>query len=110
MSSFTRSAAVAALAALIAACHTTQSLTQQALAVQSAADEQVAVTRFDRDLDQAASYHVHKDGFVVIRFKDSAASEDYTAAVSELRSKPSISGMRAQQGGREVCILSHGRR
>jgi len=93
----------------LVACNTAQSLTQEEMAIQNAADEQVALTLFERDLDNSASYNVHKDGFVVIKFKQSVPERDYTAAVDKLRSNPSISGVRAEQGGREVCILKHGR-
>lgn len=94
----------------LAGCNSNQTLSEQERAVQAAADEQVALTLFDADLDRAASYNVHKDGFVVIRFKREVAADAYTDVVDRLRSNPRISGVRAEQGGREVCILGHGRR
>jgi len=60
-----------------AACNTTESLTKEELAVQNAADTQVAMVLFERDLDKAASYNVHKDGYVVIKFKNDVPSADY---------------------------------
>jgi len=94
---------------LLSACNSTQSLTKQEYAVQSAADEQVAQILFARELDGTASYNVRKDGYVVIKFRDDVTQQAYTAAVTEMRQNPAISGVKAKQGGREVCILKHGR-
>lgn len=61
---------------------------------------------FENNLDQTASYHVHPDGSVVIKFGDSVSSGTYKKVVETLRSNPAIHGVRAEQNGVEVCSLS----
>jgi len=94
---------------LISGCNTTESLTREELAIQNAADEQVALILFERELEGSTSYNVHKNGHVVIKFKEDVWESDYTAAVAEMRKNPAISGVTAKQGGRAICVLRHGR-
>ena len=72
---------------------------------QTKADAVVSGLLFENDMNAHASYNIRKDGFVVIKFDDSIASKDYTRVVESLRSSDELSGVRAEQGGREVCIL-----
>jgi hypothetical protein len=90
---------------LLSGCAGQQSLSQEEIEIQNKADLVVSGLLFDRELDQTASYNVRKDGFVVIKFDKSVPSETYTRVVEMLRSNPDIRGVRAEQGGREVCKL-----
>ena len=87
-------------------CTSQQSLTQEEMAIQNRADAVVSNLLFEEELDQAASYNVHKDGYVVIKFAKSVPSGTYTRVVEMLGSSPGIRGVRAEQGGREVCKLT----
>ena len=78
-------------------------------ALMDAADRAVSEALFDAEVDASTSYNVHKDGFVVIRFGGGVPSDVYTSVVAQLRADERINGVKAEQGGREVCILSHGR-
>ena len=87
-------------------CASQQSLTPEEMAIQNRADAVVSNLLFEEELDQGASYNVRKDGFVVIKFAKSVPSDTYTRVVEMLRSSSDIRGVRAEQGGREVCKLT----
>lgn len=87
-------------------CASEQALTQQERQTQGSADAAVAGILFENNLDQAASYRVHPDGSVVVKFGDSVSSSTYNKVVDQLRSNPAIHGVRAEQNGVEVCSLS----
>ncbi|WP_156521188.1 hypothetical protein [Halothiobacillus diazotrophicus] len=97
---------VALLAMQLAGCAAQQSLTQAEIQTQNKADAAVAGILFENNLDQTASYHVHPDGSVVIKFADSVSSSTYNKVVDTLRANPAIHGVRAEQNGVEVCSLS----
>lgn len=105
LSKVCRRMAILALIALLISCGGQQILSEQQRVRQDAADAQVAQILFKYELDQQASYNVRKDGFLVINFGPDVAIRVYTAVVEELRASPAIAGVRAQQSGREVCIL-----
>ena len=73
--------------------------------LQGEADNVVSSLLFDKELDSNASYNIRKDGFVVIRFDESVSEQRYTEAVRLLRSSDNVKGVRAEQGGAEVCPL-----
>lgn len=89
---------------LLSACQSNE-LTPQELAIQNAADAKTAATLFDYELDNHASYNVHNDGSVIIKFDKSVTMHDYTAVVDSLRASPEIQSVYATQGGRQVCPL-----
>ena len=89
-----------------AGCADQNSLTQEEIQIQSKADAVVSGVLFEKELDEKASYNVHKDGFVVIKFDKSVSSKKYTEIVNYLRSSSEINGVRAEQSGREVCPIS----
>ena len=100
---------LAAMMFTLSACVGSHEVTPEQVAIMDAADEAVATALFDAEVDAATSYNIHKDGFVVIRFAGSVPGHVYTRVVSELRADPRITGVRAEQGGREVCVLRQGR-
>jgi hypothetical protein len=81
------------------------SLTHDQIETQNRADAVVSNVLFKHELDEAVSYNIHKDGFLVVRFAQSVPTQKYTEVVDILRSSPDIRGVRAEQGGREVCAL-----
>ena len=97
---------ICGLAALVfSACVDRNTLTSEQMELQGKADDAVAGILFENEIDTKASYNIHKDGFVVIKFHDSVPEEIYTRAVDEMRSSTLISGVDAWQGGRNVCVL-----
>lgn len=100
----------AAIALLLAGCVGNDSLTREEMGIQNRADAVVSQLLFERELDTTASYNVHKDGFVVIKFDASVPPARYTEIVDTLRASPDIRGVRAEQSGREVCPLQPFRR
>jgi len=94
---------------LLAGCVNSNEVTQEQLARMDLADQAVSVALFEAEVDAATSYNVRKDGFVVIRFAKDVTDDVYTRVVAQLRSDERISGVRAEQGGREVCVLKQGR-
>jgi hypothetical protein len=80
-------------------------LTEEEIRIQGLADSEVAAILFDSGLDNHASYNVHKDGGVVIKFDQSVSEKDYTAVVEALRGTQAIKSVYATQGGRQVCPL-----
>lgn len=93
----------------LSACVDQNTLTREEIETQNKVDSIVAGTLFEHELDTLASYNVRKDGFLVIKFDKSVTRKKYTQVVDQLRSNTDINGVRAEQSGREVCILS-GRR
>lgn len=96
--------AIALLTAL-AACSSNDVLTKEEIRIQNAADAEVANVLFDRELTDTASYNVHKNGHVVIRFDESVKSAVYTEVVDTLRANAAIKSVYAEQAGKEVCAL-----
>lgn len=96
---------VALLTVQLWGCANQQSLTKAERETQSRADAAVAGILFESDLNEAASYKVRKDGFVMIEFAGSVPQQKYTDVVKMLRSSPEIHGVRAEQEGQEVCPL-----
>ena len=93
------------LCAILLGCASNNVVTQEQIETQNAADREVAAALFERDLTVRASYNVHNDGFVVIKFGHSVAPKAYTEVVQALRDNRLIKGVRAEQEGREVCSL-----
>ncbi len=73
------------------------------IALQNKVDSIVAQELFARKLDEHASYNVHTDGFVAIKFDEEVTFQTYYDLVEWMRAKPEIKGVRASQMGREVC-------
>ncbi len=90
---------------LLTACQSNE-LSPEEIALQDAADERVSSLLFEQNLDNHASYNVHKDGSVIIRFDRNVSSERYTDIVQKLRAAPEISSVYAEQGGQQVCPLN----
>ena len=88
---------------LLSGCASEQVVTQEQMAFQNKIDGMVAQEIFARRLDEHASYNVHPDGFVAIKFDDSVTFQAYTDLVEWMRARPEIKGVRASQMGREVC-------
>ncbi len=90
---------------LLAGCVSENSLTKEEIAIQSAADYEVASLLFDKNLSGNASYNVRSNGFVVIAFDQSVSETAYQDVVDALRSRKAIKGVHAEQEGVEVCPL-----
>ena len=90
---------------IITACSSQNVLTAQEIKIQNAADSVVAELLFEKELEVTASYHVRKNGVVVIRFDKSVPDTLYTEVVNTLRSNSKIAGVLAEQEGVEVCPL-----
>lgn len=88
----------------LTACQSNE-LTAEEIASQNAADAEVAAVLFDNEMDNYASYNVHKDGSVIIKFDKSVPSQAYTSVVDILRSKKEINDVFATQSGYEVCPI-----
>ncbi|MCB1775171.1 MAG: hypothetical protein KDI88_16275 [Gammaproteobacteria bacterium] len=93
-------------AVVLTGCVDQQSLTEEEIANQNRVDAIVTNVLFDNELDEAASYNIHKDGFLVIKFAETVPFEKYNHVVETLRSNGQMNGVRAEQGGREVCPVS----
>ena len=89
----------------VSACSPQSLISEQERQRQGAADTAVAELLFERDLTETASYNVHNDGLVVIKFDRSVAQPVYRDIVERLRRDPRIAGVRAEQEGKEVCRL-----
>lgn len=98
-----RASLLAVLMPLVTACASDQVLTAEERALQSRVEGMLAQALFVRQLDDHASYNVHPDGFVVIRFDESVTMPAYTELVEWLRAQPEVKGVRATQMGVEVC-------
>ena len=107
MTSFQRLFVALTLASLLGltACTPSNVLTIEEIKIQNAADRVVAETLFERGLENTASYHVRKDGFVALHFDKSVTDSRFTDIVNTLRADPAISGVYAEQEGKEVCPL-----
>jgi hypothetical protein len=90
---------------LVTGCAANNVVTKEEIETQNRADAVVSGLLFDNNLDNAASYNIRKNGFVVINFDESVAERTYTEIVHSLRSSPEITGVKAEQSGREVCPL-----
>lgn len=90
---------------LLSGCTSGNVVTKEEINRQNKADAVVSGILFDKDLDNSASYNIRRNGLVVIKFDDSVSSQTYTEVVDLLRSSAEIHGVRAEQGGREVCPL-----
>jgi len=88
---------------LLSGCASDQVISQEEMRVQDAAAAEVANVLFDMQMDTLASYNVRRDGYVVIKFDQSVSFASYNDVVETLRSKKAISGVYAEQGGRQVC-------
>ncbi len=89
----------------LAGCAGESVVSEEQRAQQSAIDSFVAQTLFSHDLDNQASYAVHNNGKVVIKFGEAVSSRVYTLVVKELRANPDIPAVYAEQSGKEVCGL-----
>jgi hypothetical protein len=98
-----------AVALGLGGCVNSNEVTPAQMATMDAADRAVSTALFDAEVDASTSYNVRKDGFVVIYFAKEVPSGVYNRVVARLRSDDRITGVRAEQGGREVCILSRSR-
>ncbi len=92
-------------AGLLAGCAGSNVVSQEEIETQNTADAIVSGVLFANDLDNSASYNIRKNGLVVIKFDESVARGAYTEVVDLLRANPDIQGVRAEQGGIEVCPL-----
>lgn len=91
--------------ALLAGCADNNAVTKAEIETQNRADAVVSGLLFDKSLDNSASYNIRKNGFVVIKFDESVSERTYSEIVNSLRSSPEITGVKAEQSGREVCPL-----
>ena len=89
----------------LTACQSNE-LTQEEIETQNKADLEVASLLFEYELDKLASYNVHKDGSVIIKFDREVSNEIYTLIVEQLRDSSEITSIYATQGGQEVCPLN----
>jgi hypothetical protein len=86
-------------------CTSQQSLSKEEQANQSRVDSLVSSVLFDNELDEEASYNIHRDGYIVIKFAESVPFAKYNHVVDVLRSNKTIKGLRAEQSGKEVCPI-----
>ena len=87
----------------LAGCASEQVVSPEQIVLQNKVDSIVAQELFARKLDEHASYNVHTDGFVAIKFDEEVTFQTYYDLVEWMRAKPEIKGVRASQMGREVC-------
>lgn len=87
----------------LSGCASDQVISQEEMRVQDAAATEVANVLFEKEMDNLASYNVRRDGYVVIKFDQSVSFAQYNDVVEVLRSKKAISGVYAEQGGKQVC-------
>jgi type III secretory pathway lipoprotein EscJ len=88
---------------LLVGCASDQIISQDEMRLQDAAANTVAAVLFEKDMDNLASYNVRRDGYVVIKFDAAVTFAQYNDIVEVLRSKKSIIGVHAEQGGKQVC-------
>ena len=91
---------------LSAGCTPENLVSEKERALQDSVDAEVAGTLFEADLTQHASYKVHNNGLVVIKFAESVQPVTYTRVVEKLRANEQIPAVRAEQAGKEVCPLT----
>ena len=94
-----------ALAESLLGCTADNVLTKEDIKSQNSSAQVVANVLFENDIDEAASYNIRKDGYVVIQFDNSVPEKIYTKVVNQLRSSDGVSGVWAEQSGVEVCPL-----
>ena len=87
----------------LAGCASDQVISHEEMRVQDAAATEVANVLFEKEMDNLASYNVRRDGYVVIKFDQSVTFAQYNDIVETLRGKKTISGVYAEQGGKQVC-------
>lgn len=90
---------------LLTACNSETLVSEQERQTQNAADTTVAHLLFEQGLSETASYNVHGDGLVVIKFDRSVTEPVYRDIVERLRADPAIDAVRAEQAGKEICPL-----
>ena len=98
---FTLTSLIALL--LLTGCASDQVISQEEMRIQDAAATEVTNVLFEKDMDSLASYNVRRDGYVVIKFDQSVSFAQYNDVVETLRGKKAISGVYAEQGGKQVC-------
>jgi hypothetical protein len=86
----------------LSGCASDQVISQEEMRVQNAAVTEVANVLFEKEMDTLASYNVRR-GYVVIKFDQSVPFANYNDVVKTLRSNKAISGVYAEQGGKQVC-------
>lgn len=101
----TRTIEILLILTLLSGCVANNVVTQEEIETQSRADAVVSRVLFENDLDESTSYNIRKNGLVVIKFDKSVSRRTYTKVVNALRSSQDISGVQAEQSGREVCPL-----
>lgn len=89
----------------LSGCASDQVISQEEMRLQDASSAEVANVLFEKEMDNLASYNVRRDGYVVIKFDQSVSFDKYNDVVQVLRSKKAISGVYAEQGGKQVCGL-----
>ena len=89
----------------LSGCASDQIISQEEMRVQDAAAAEVANVLFEKEMDNLASYNVRRDGYVVIKFDQSVSFDKYNDVVQVLRNKKAITGVYAEQGGKQVCRL-----
>ena len=87
----------------VSGCASDQIISQDEMRVQDVAATTVASVLFEKDMDSLASYNVRRDGYVVIKFDQSVSFAQYNDIVQILRRQKTISGVYAEQGGKQVC-------
>lgn len=90
---------------LFTACSAQNLISEEERQKQAAADQAVAELLFEQSLTETASYNVHPDGRVVIKFDRSVPGPAYRVIVERLREDVRVAGVRAEQEGKEVCRL-----
>ena len=88
---------------LLAGCAGTEVVSQEEISRQNKVDGIVSQELFARKLDEHASYNIHTDGFVAIKFDESVSFQAYADMVEWMRARPEIKGVRATVSGMEVC-------
>lgn len=92
---------------MLSACASDSVISESEMQTQNRADAVVSSLLFEHGLDEKATYSVHKDGSVVIRFGKAVPFLVYNEVVQGLRDNPAVKGVYAEQEGKEVCGLPH---
>lgn len=87
----------------IVGCSSSNVVTQEQMALENKVDSAINDILFKNDMEALASYSIHKNGKVNIKFAESVKYRQYKKVVDELRAHPDIPGVRAEQAGMEVC-------
>ncbi|MDH3353842.1 MAG: hypothetical protein OEL79_01360 [Chromatiales bacterium] len=91
---------------LLSSCAGPNELSKEEIIIQQNATDALTQILFENDLDENASFEVEKNGFVNLRIQGLVAIKTYTHAIDELRAHKDIHGVRAEQGGIEICPLT----